>query len=96
MTYVDIAFAGRTFRGRLLERRAPRTTAAIKALLPLEGRMIQDEWSAAVARMIEPLAIGDAPDRIAGFEYPGLLALDVIVIYAVAVHGREAKVLRTA
>lgn len=91
VTFVDIAFGGTVFRGRLLESRSPKTTAEIKKLLPLEGRMIQDEWSAAVARMIEPLRVGDVGDRHAGFEYPGLLALDVATTQLSLCHGSSGR-----
>jgi hypothetical protein len=77
MTYVELIFGGRTYRGRLLEWRAPDVARAIEKLLPIRGRFAQDEWSGPCARMVEQLPIQVEPDvPRSGLQYAGLLVLD--------------------
>jgi hypothetical protein len=77
VTFLELAFGETTFRGRLLVRRSPPFAAAIEKVLPISGRLMQDEWSGTVARMIEPVDLSvpaDAPRS--ALQYPGLLVFD--------------------
>jgi hypothetical protein len=77
MRFIDIQFAGLGLRARLLEDRAPATVAALVAVLPLEGRAYQDQYSAQVMRITSRLEVsGTENDRRYGYQHAGLLMLD--------------------
>jgi hypothetical protein len=76
MTFIDVQFAGLQLRARLLEDRAPVTTAAFRAVLPIEGRAFQDQYSAQLMRITTRLDVDPTGDRTYGYQQPGLLMLD--------------------
>lgn len=97
MTYVDLTFGGAIFRGRLLVRRAPDVAAAIERALPIRGRLMQDEWSGTVARMIEPLG-ADVPASAprSALQYPGLLVFDPDTRQLALAFGRTGRLRNSA
>jgi hypothetical protein len=76
VTYVAIEFAALHLRARLLDERAPATVAAFRAALPLDGRAMQDQYSAQIMRITARLDVDPAGDRTFGYQQPGLLMLD--------------------
>jgi hypothetical protein len=76
MSYIDIHFGGLRLRGRLLASVAPVTTAAFRNALPMEGRAMQDQYSAQIMRITSRLEVDPAGDRTFGYQQVGLLMLD--------------------
>jgi hypothetical protein len=65
------------FTARLEEEKAPRTTAALHGLLPLEGRLAQARWSgeAAWVPLGWELDLGLVPENATSYPGPGELLL---------------------
>ena len=77
MRYVDVEFAGESFRAEILAERSPAAAAAFARALPLEGRVIQDCWGRDILPFIDdvmpPVATTDRPVY---YQHPGLVMLD--------------------
>lgn len=77
MKFIDVELDGVSYRARLLEERAPHATAALWDALPFEGRAVHGIWSGDLFRMLEEAPFEAPPgDRVAGFQYPGLVMLE--------------------
>jgi hypothetical protein len=72
-----IAVGDCEFTARLEEGKAPRTVAAVRGLLPLEGRLLQARWSgeAAWVPLGWELELGLGPENATSYPAPGELLL---------------------
>ena len=72
-----ITAGGLEFTARLEEAKAPKTVAALRALLPLEGKLVQARWSGEAAWL--PLGweldLGLGPENPTAYPAPGELLL---------------------
>jgi hypothetical protein len=74
---LEITASGFTFRAQLEEERAPKTIAALRELLPLEGKLVQARWSgeAAWVPMGFDLDLGLGPENANSYPAAGELLL---------------------
>ena len=73
---LGIAVGDLRFSARLEEERAPTTVAAVRALLPLESRLIQARWSGEAAWIpFGELDVGVAAENATCYPAPGELLL---------------------
>jgi hypothetical protein len=65
------------FTARLEEEKAPKTVAALRGLLPLEGKLVQARWSgeAAWVPLGWELELGIGPENATSYPGPGELLL---------------------
>lgn len=77
MRFIDFDFDGLAYRARLLEERAPQSSAALWAALPFEGQVVHGQWSGELFRLLQPAPVEIAPgDRGWAFQYPGLVMIE--------------------
>jgi len=75
--YLDLTIGGRTFRGRTLPDRSPNGIASLRAALPLDAKLLMDQWSGYVVRISPRVPLRPtAPDPVVAYPYPGLVMLD--------------------
>ena len=74
---LDITVGDFSFRARLEEEAAPRTVAALRALLPLESKLVQARWSgeAAWVPMGFDVDLGLGPENANSYPAAGELLL---------------------
>jgi hypothetical protein len=74
---LQITVGDYTFRARLEEEAAPKTVAALRALLPLESKLVQARWSgeAAWVPMGFDLDLGIGPENANSYPAAGELLL---------------------
>jgi Protein of unknown function (DUF3830) len=74
---LEITVGDYTFRARLEEEAAPKTVAALRALLPLESKLVQARWSgeAAWVPMGFDLDLGIGPENANSYPAAGELLL---------------------
>jgi hypothetical protein len=73
---LDIVVGDLGFRARLEEGMSPRTVAAVRMLLPLEGHLLQARWSGQSAWVpLGELDAGVAPENPTSYPAPGELLL---------------------
>src|SRR5260221_1791937 len=76
-TYIELNASGLTLRACLLSDRSPNAVRAFRARLPLDAKLMLDEWSGYVARIKPSPAIDlSVADPVVSFAYPGLLMVD--------------------
>ncbi len=79
---LDVVFDGVTVGATLLEKIAPRTTAALAKLFPLEADATNDTWGAQITRVWGPGPDGSFPIQVAELEsakrlaWPGYVYFD--------------------
>jgi hypothetical protein len=73
---LDIVVGDLRFKARLEEEVSPRTVAAVRKLLPIDGRLLQARWSGQSAWVpLGELDAGVAPENPTSYPAPGELLL---------------------
>jgi hypothetical protein len=76
-TFLDVTVGTVTFRSRLLDDSSPGACAELLANMPIDGQVVQDEWSQDVMEVSgSPTLSVPSTDTPRAFQHPGLLVAD--------------------